>query len=105
MKGNLRQRTKGSWEITVDIGNDPVSGKRQQHHETVHGNKGKAQTRLSKLLTEIAQKGYVKTPHDLTVGEYFTGWLQDYVAVNCAPKTIEIYSMITNSTLSLRLAM
>ena len=70
MKGNLRQRTKGSWEIPVDIDNDPVSGKRQQYHETVHGNKGKAQTRLSELLTEIALKGYVKTPKDLTVAEY-----------------------------------
>jgi integrase len=96
MKGNLRQRTKGRWEITVDIGNDPVSGKRQQHHETVHGNKGKAQTRLSELLTEIARKGYVKTPKDLTVAEYMSSWLKGYVEVNCAPKTIEVYSMIVN---------
>ena len=96
MRGNLRQRTKGSWELTVDTGNDPISGKRRQHHETVHGNKGEAQVRLSELLTEIARKGYVKTPRDLTVGVYLEGWLKNYVAVNCAPKTIEIYSMIAN---------
>ena len=92
MRGNLRQRTKGSWELTVDTGNDPITGKRRQHHETVHGNKGEAQVRLSALLTEIARKGYVKTPRDLTMGVYLEGWLKNYVEVNCAPKTIEIYS-------------
>jgi len=92
MRGNLRQRTKGSWTITVDIGKDPVTGERQQRYETVHGNKGVAQDRMSELLTEIAKHGYVKTPKGLTVASYLEGWLNDYVAVNCSPKTIESYS-------------
>ncbi len=91
MKGNLRQRTKGSWEITVDTGTDPLTGKRSFHHETVHGNKGTAQTRLSELLTEISKHRYVKTPRGLTIASYMESWLTDYVKVNCAPKTIESY--------------
>jgi integrase len=36
----------------------------------------------------------VKTPRDLTVAEYLKSWLRDYVAVNCALKTIESYTML-----------
>ena len=39
MRGHIRRRSKGSWEITVDIGSDPVTGKRLRHFESVRGDK------------------------------------------------------------------
>jgi integrase len=94
MRGHLQQRSKGSWRIAVDIGKDPVDGKRRQHFETVRGNKGAAQKRLAELMTEISRGGYVKTPRNLTLAAYLRTWLRDYAEVNCRPKTIESYRML-----------
>ena len=35
MTGHLKKRSKGSWSIKLDIGNDPVTGKRRQKWITV----------------------------------------------------------------------
>ena len=53
MRGSIRQRSKGSWEIASDIGKDPSTGRRRQHFETIRGNKATAQKRLAELLIEI----------------------------------------------------
>lgn len=37
MKGHIRQRSKGVFEITIDVGKDPATGRRMRHFETVHG--------------------------------------------------------------------
>jgi integrase len=94
MKGYIQQRTKGSWRIAVDMGKDPVTGKRRQHFETVRGNKGIAQKRMAELMVEVEKGGYVKTPKNLTLADYLRTWVRDYVEVNCAPKTIESYRML-----------
>ena len=94
MKGSIRQRAKGSWEICIDIGRDSKTGKRLRHYESIRGNKGAAHRRLAHLLVEIETGGYVKTPKSLTVADYLEGWLRDYVELNCAPKTIESYRSI-----------
>ena len=46
MKGHIRQRSKGSWEIAIDIGKDPSTGKRIQHFETIRGCNADAQRRV-----------------------------------------------------------
>jgi len=94
VRGSIRRRSKGSWEICVDVGRDPVTGKRHRHFESVRGGKKIAQQRLHELLHSIEQGIYVKTPRDLTVAEYLRSWLHVYVEVNCAPKTIESYRML-----------
>jgi len=91
MKGSIRQRSKGSWEICIDVGRDPATGKRLRHFESVKGNKGAAHQRLAQLLVEMENRGYIRTPRHLTVSDYLKGWLHDYVELNCAPKTIESY--------------
>lgn len=60
MKGHIRQRSKSSWEIVIDVGRDPSTGKRLQHWETVRGTKRDAQQRLAKLLVTIEQGSYIK---------------------------------------------
>ena len=48
MRGSIRQRTPGSWELTVELGYD-ASGTRRHKFETVRGTK--AQRRLRELLS------------------------------------------------------
>jgi len=93
MKGSIRQRSKGSWELCIDTGRDPVTGKRQRHFENVQGRKAEAQRRLRELLLSVEQGTYVKSDR-LTVAQFLEEWLQDYVATNTAPRTTERYQEI-----------
>lgn len=91
MKGHIRQRSKGSWTIWVDLGRDPETGKRKQQTLTVRGSKKDAERELRAALTRIESGAHVK-PAKMTVGEYLGRWLRDYVATNTAPSTADGYS-------------
>jgi len=67
MKGYIRQRSKGKWEITIDTGRDPSTDKRLRHFETIVGGKKEAQHRLAELLLNIKKGTYIKQPKKLTV--------------------------------------
>ena len=95
MKGSIRQRTKGSWEVCLDTGQDPVSGKRIRHFESVKGNKRNAQRRLHELLVSVEQGNFVKSCR-LTVAQLLEEWLQNHVALNCSPRTKASYEMIVH---------
>ena len=41
MKGSIRQRSPGTWELTIDAGRDPL-GKRRRKYVTARGTKAKA---------------------------------------------------------------
>ena len=92
MRGHIRQPSKGSWEITIDIGADPSTGSRQRHFETVRGTKKDAQKRLAELLVSIEKGGYVR-PRRLTVAEWLEQWLASYVT-SLSPQAVESYQMI-----------
>ena len=98
MKGHIRQRSKGSWTIWVDLGLDPETGKRQQQTITIHGSKKDAERELRTILTRI-EGGILIKPTKLTVGEYLEQWLRDYVITNTAPTTADGYSDIVRSHL------
>ncbi len=93
MKGSIRQRSKGSWEVCIDIGRDPATGKRLRHFESVKGIKKVAQQRMHELLHALEQGAYVRLSR-LTVAQFLGEWLQDYVELNCSPRTKASYEMI-----------
>jgi integrase len=91
MKGSVRQRSKGSWEIIYDMGADPVTGGRRQKSQTVKGTKRDAQRALREVLLSLEQGSYVK-PNKITVGEWLSQWLKDYASMNTTDRTQENYS-------------
>ena len=93
MKGHMKQRSKGSWTLWVDIGRDSETGKRKQQTLTVHGTKTDAQRKLRDLLHSLDMGSYAK-PSRLTVSEFLKEWLQSYVATNTAPRTRDRYEEI-----------
>ena len=95
MKGHVRQRSKGSWEIAIDVGRDPATGKRLQHWETVRGTKRDAERRLAELLVTIEQGIYLK-PKRLSLAEYLQHWLDGYVKTNCSLRTLDSYQSIVS---------
>lgn len=93
MKGHIKQRSKGSWTIWVDLGRDPETGKRKQQTVTVRGSKKDAERELRAVLTRIEGGAHIK-PAKMTVGQYLEQWLDSYVATNTTPKTRDRYEGI-----------
>lgn len=94
-------RSKGSWEIAIDVGRDPATGKRLQRWATVRGTKRDAERRLTELAVEVEKRTYVKSAHNLTLGDYLTDWLQTHAELHCRPRTAEGYRFIVNCHLIL----
>jgi integrase len=98
MKGHIRQRSKHSWTIVVDVGKDPGTGKRRQHWHTITGTKRDAQRALNEMLVSLEKGAYVK-PGKLTLGEWLSQWLEGYVTMHTTPRTQESYRSIINQHL------
>ena len=43
MQGHIRRRSKGSWEITIDLGRDPTNGHRRRRFLSIKGTKRDAE--------------------------------------------------------------
>jgi len=92
MRGHIREKAKGSWQIQVYTGTGP-DGKPRRHFETVRGRKGDAQKRLTELLSSL-DKGAYTSPSRLTVEEHLHQWLEGYVKTNCSQRTLDGYQSI-----------
>ncbi|HUT68849.1 MAG TPA: site-specific integrase [Dehalococcoidales bacterium] len=93
MRGHIRQKSKGSWQITIDTGIGP-DGERRRHFETVHSSrKSDAQKRLTELLASL-DKGVYTPPGRLTLAEHLHNWLEGYVKTNCSQRTLDGYQSI-----------
>jgi integrase len=90
MKGHIRQRSKGSWTLWVDIGRDSETGKRKQQTLTVRGTKRDAERKLRELLHSLEAGSYIK-PSRITLGQWLEQWCQSYVAIHCSARTVESY--------------
>lgn len=93
MKGHLRRRGERSWAIVLDLGPDPVTGRRRQKWHTVQGTKRDAQRRLTELLKELQDGAYVE-PSSETLGAYLARWLRDYAKPSLRQTTYESYESV-----------
>ena len=92
MKGSLRQRSPGSWELTIDTGRDAL-GRRQHKFITVQGTKAQAQRRLRELLS-ILDKGLGLPAEKILLRDWLDRWMQEIIAPNRRQRTKERYQGI-----------
>jgi hypothetical protein len=85
MRGHIRQRSIGSWEIRYDFGTDPATGKRRVATSTVRGDRKNAEKELRRLLRTIDTGEHVD-PSRLTVRQWLEQWLET-VSPEVAPNT------------------
>jgi integrase len=85
MRGHIRPRIKGSWQIFYDLRPDGT-GKRRQKTETVKGNKKDAERLLRERLACLENGGYVARDKE-TVAQFLTRWLVTYAATNTTLRT------------------
>jgi integrase len=77
----------------VDLGRDPVTGKRRQLWRSVAGSKREAETLLVQLLHQKST-GVDAAPGRITVADYLQRWLRTYALPNTAPKTSQRYEQL-----------
>ncbi len=92
----VRKRSKGSWEIYLDAGRDPGTGKRLRHYETIGGTKKEAEQRLAELKVSIEKGTYIKSLRTLTFDDYLAEWLRSHAELYCRPRTAEGYRHVIN---------
>ena len=90
MRGHIKQRSKGSWSIVLELGRDPSTGKRRQQWVTVRGTKKEAEKKLAELQHQMDTGSIIKPSKD-TVGAFLQRWLTDDMSTQVRPKTFEGY--------------
>lgn len=90
---SIRKRGKDTYEITIDLGTDPVTGKRKRYYETVKGKKN-AERRERELRRELDLGTFV-VPTDITLAEFLEDWLREK-AKQVKPSTVSSYQQILN---------
>jgi len=89
MRGHIRPRGSGSWEIKYDVDRD--GGRRQTIYRSFKGTRREAQAELARLLAQVADGGHVD-PSRLTVAEYLRARLVHWRAMGTiSPKTEQGY--------------
>ena len=98
-KGNIRQRSKGSWALTIDTGQKGPDGKRQVVYETIKGTEKDAVKRLRELQVDLA-KGQYAPASKLTLGAWLNEWLTSTIRPMRRVQTAERYRIIIDKHIS-----
>ena len=93
MNGRIRRRSKGSWEITIDVGRD-AEGNRVRKFVHVKGTKAEAQRKLRELVVSL-DMGLSLDNRKESVREFMNRWQREYVSANTRPKTQVSYEYLS----------
>ena len=77
MKGRIRQRSPGSWQVSFDLGRDAM-GKRLTKAVTVRGTQAEAQRKLREMLIALDQ-GRNPVPADISLREWLERWMAEEI--------------------------
>ena len=89
--GSIIERSPGRWQVCVELGLDPSSGRRRRQRFTIQGARRDAQQALRKGLQQ-RDSGLGLSPDKITVGEWLTRWLERHQAEgHIGPRTVDRY--------------
>ena len=91
MRGGLRERSPGVWEVRAEVGRDPVSGRRRQISRTFRGNKRGAEKLLNALVVD-ADRGENQGA-DATFRTLSERWIQQ-ASADLSPTTLRRYESL-----------
>lgn len=89
-RGSITRRDSGRWSIRYDLPPGPVTGRRRQRRETVHGIKRDAESLLARRIREVSEGTHVE-PEKIIVAQYLRRWLDQYVDTNLRQTTAVSY--------------
>ena len=96
MRGHIRERGKGTWELRVFLGRDPITRRDRYKTRTFKGGKKEAEKELRTLLSTV-EAGVVS---EGTFGELFERWyLVASTSRDWSPKTVAEHRRIIDKQL------
>jgi integrase len=88
----MRERSPGVWELIVQAGIDPVSGRRRQVSRVFRGNQRDATKARAALLTEVSKGRHSGTR--ASVDDLFGDWIVELRRKGRSPNTIHCYEKV-----------
>jgi integrase len=89
----MRERRKGYWELAVDAGRDPATGRRRRVVRGFRGTKREAQRALNELLVSV--DGGHTTASTATLAQLLRDWLEN-VGPSLSPTTLAGYRRLVD---------
>jgi integrase len=89
MRGSIRERRPGSWQLRAFEGTDPLTGKKLYRTKYVRGTKRDAQKQLALLVTDV--NAGVVAPAAKSVAELLDAWLDHIEHLGRSPSTLYGY--------------
>ena len=94
LSGNIVKKAKTrkgqSWQLTVEMPRDPITGERKRKYKTVTGTKKEADQALRRFITELERGEYIED-NNITVSDWLQKWLEVYIVPTVSPTTLVGY--------------
>ena len=94
LSGNIVKKAKTrkgqSWQLTVEMPRDPITGERNRKYKTVTGTKKEADQALRRFITELERGEYIED-NNITVSDWLQKWLEVYIVPTVSPTTLVGY--------------
>ncbi|MHB1911874.1 MAG: tyrosine-type recombinase/integrase [Acidimicrobiales bacterium] len=94
MRGSLREKRPGYWQLRVYEGTDPITGRKQYRVASMRGGKREAQRALAQLVSDVAA-GHRATA-SATVGGMLDAWLAHIEHLGRSPSTLKGYRSLVD---------
>lgn len=94
-RGNIRERSKGSYTITISLPSDPITKKRKQKYYTFKGTKKEAEKFLTEKLREL-DMGLIVDNTNMNFSDYLDFWLKNSCKDRLSINTYEEYELKVN---------
>ena len=88
----MRERAPGTWELIVEAGRDPVTGRTRQVSRTFHGNLRDAKKARAELLVEVGKGRHTGTAS--TVDQLYEEWIVELRRKGRSPNTVYGYQRV-----------
>ena len=99
MRGRIIKREgSNNYTIILQLGLDPVSGKRKQKWIAAGTSKRESEKKLAQLIHELDNGNYMKSDKT-TVAQYLRRWLAECCKPSLSPRSYERYSSIIERNL------
>lgn len=91
--GSIVEVGPGRWRLFVDLGRDPVTGRRRRISRTVEAaSREEALRKLERLRIEAEHRGMPMAPANMTVADWIEEWLRLCRAMGLSPVTLYTYA-------------
>ena len=88
----MRERSPGVWELIVEAGRDPVTGRRRQVSRTFRGTLRDAKKARAELLVEVGKGRHTGTA--ATVDQLYRDWIVELRRKGRSPNTVYGYERV-----------